>query len=287
MATASLDHDRMPVSQLGSSPIQADALPIHLISGLFAELLNSALLSGVTASVANSVATGAHPNLVGVLVSYLPPLPTIYPSLAADLLRQPQTGLLALHMQEYYAHLGLMRDLTHDVADANGRFSSVVTDCIDQIARNWQKLAGSAAAAIDQWKALPGLIFTISQQERAGLVQSILADVALGMAPCVDDQGAVTVPAWAERRQIRRLHRNLHLHVMAGDRIERVLITNASDNGIGIIGLRGVQVGDGIEILIGPGRTLPATIVWVRGDQVGIAYDSPPPMDWSLAGSLN
>lgn len=76
-----------------------------------------------------------------------------------------------------------------------------------------------------------------------------------------------------ERRRTAR--RSLHSHIVVehDDKLQRVLVTNASHEGIAIVGLTDTAPEAHVNILWRPGRSIAARVVWARDGHCGLALN--------------
>ena len=103
-----------------------------------------------------------------------------------------------------------------------------------------------------------------------------------GERPCVDPDGNVTVPGWAENRKAKRVAVNLPAIAYYRGLKQTVVIDNASKSGLGLAGLDGAIPGRMLSLAVEGGETLSGMIIWSRGKNTGIKLDEPLSSDHKL-----
>lgn len=259
----------------------------HDLSAVFGELLNSAQLTAATASIANTMAT--QPGLLSdrLLSNYLPPAPKIFPETHLRLIELDPTTVIPAAVRAYYDELAAQRVLIEHCYQRWPTHSTDGAKAVAATAESWRGLATLALAAIhemscwlptSEWR--PGL-------DRVELVNYMLRRAAAGDAPCIDARGAVEIPPWADRRRDTRELRGLQAVLQVDDSLQRVAVLDASEVGIGVLGLTNAAVGSRVGLLIKPGSNLSGTVVWVNGARAGIKLDSRLPANSQLLEHLS
>lgn len=251
----------------------------HLLAGLFEELVNSALLVATTASIANWMIKHEDQATRHNLICYLPPTPALFQQSLLKLCFCPATQDVTSTLREYYDRLDFLRSLTTHFTGLGKEDDNIQ---IEVVTDSWQELALAGKAA------LTTLVDHLADQSiktshvRYQKVLSLLSDVALGHHPCVTSAGVVSVPFWADRRALRRRQTNLEAYIVVGSRIEKVAVLNASEHGIGVLGLTSVTAGDAIDLLVRPGFSIKGRVAWIKAERAGIMLEAPLPTESSL-----
>ena len=236
----------------------------NLIGALFEELLNSTLLTAASASIA--IWTMARPDTVRRrnLTCYLPPSPQLFPQ---ALLTFCMSFDLTASLREYYDRLDFLRGLTFDYADDGEGNAPYDVASVEVLTGSWQDLALTGRKVAMEMATQISITDFKRHRERFDRVVELLAEIERGGHPCIDSAGTITVPFWAERRQLRRKPLNLQAYLAIGQRIERVAVINASSKGIGVAGLTGIKVGTVVQLLLSPGHSIAGSVVWSNADQ--------------------
>lgn len=249
----------------------AEGPAAEVVLRLFEELAAGALHLGLTASIALGLARGTPDLERAALGRYLPARPSVLPVVVLDL-------RLAGGSDDAVAALaGLDDALALQRTEAQALAASVPGRCDDawlqEHAKRWQELAAQLADALVRLTAMQPVAIGASHRAMARAALAQLGAVADGETPYLDRHGRLVVPLVAERREHARSAARKHVHLMAGEGIQRVLVTDASTTGVGVWGLRNAAVGDQIRLLAAPGREVDGTVVWCEGLRAGIRLD--------------
>lgn len=267
-------------SHLAQGDASEDIRP--LLAGLLEELLNSALLTAATASIANWILVKSDSSSRKSLSSYIPPPPLFFQQSLLKLCVHIDTFPLSSQLREYYDRLEFLRNITLRFAEhceASGVDEPIG---IEVLACAWQELAGGCRTAISELGEQLTDIPAMRNTERYLKVLEVLSEIEIGYHPCVSSDGMVTVPFWAERRSLKRKQLNLQAYIVVGDSIEKVAVLNASEMGIGVMGLVNAHVNTLVHLLVRPGLSISGKVVWVKDDRAGIILEQPLPATSSL-----
>jgi hypothetical protein len=258
-----------------------------LLAGLLEEILNSALLTAATASIANWMLAKKDGTNRSNLTCYLPPIPAFFQQSLLKVCVHIDLFSVSSRLREYYDRLELLRSLTLRFAahcEEPGAHDPVG---IEVLSCAWQELAGACRAAVSELGEQLGEDGAMRNNERYHKVLEVLSEIELGYHPCVSADGVVTVPFWLERRALRRQQMNLQAYIVVGESIEKVAVLNASDKGIGVLGLANANTGTKVHLLVRPGFSIDGKVVWVKDGRAGIALEQPLPADSSLFALIN
>ncbi len=103
----------------------------------------------------------------------------------------------------------------------------------------------------------------------------LLNQAERGLSPCVEPDGCVIVPGWAERREHKRFKVDLRAEASIGLSLEPVHIFDISAGGMGLIGLTNPRRGDALTVKLKEGRRLRGSIAWVAGNKAGMRFQQP------------
>jgi hypothetical protein len=256
------------------SLISADAVALQ--SSIFADFLNSCALVAATASIANAL-TGRRPACDQALIArYLPPIPALFARSYLELCIATGPHPFATDLANFYSRMRMLRDLLASAAALAGETAKPLQLDLTGVARDWRALARSALELIDDGATLPG-----GRGEglaaRRDTVKALLADAQAGGTPCLTAVGAIELPAWADRRARKRTPKNLQAIFLIGGSFQSAVVVDASERGLGVVGLREVTVGESVILLIKPGVSIAGQIAWVSGPRAGIRLAEPLP----------
>lgn len=254
--------------------ISADAAALQ--SSIFADFLNSCALVAATASIANAL-TARRPVCDQALVArYLPPIPALFARSYLELCISTGSHPFATDLANFYSRLRMLRDLLASAAALAGETSQPLQLDLTGVARDWRALARSALELIDDGATLPGERGEMLAARR-DIVRTLLADAQAGGTPCLTASGAIELPAWADRRARKRTPKNLQAIFLIGGGFQSAIVVDASERGLGVVGLREVTVGESVILLIKPRVSIAGQIAWVSGPRAGIRLAEPLP----------
>ncbi len=269
-----------------SDIVRHDEFRAHLV-GLLDELLNSALLTAATASIANWMMANRNRASRRNLVCYMPPHPVFFQQAMLSLSVSFETIELSSDLREYYDRLDFLRVLTLGFVESGELGGDRDPVCIEVLSASWQDLAGAGRAAVSTLGKHLSDGKSMRSSEHYRKVLEMLAEVELGHHPCVGADGTIRVPFRTERRTLERRPMNPQAYIVVGERIERVAVRNVSDRGIGVLGQLDAPVGTVVQLLVRPGLNISGKIVWVDAGRAGISLDQPLPSSSSLYPLMN
>ncbi|HRD76084.1 MAG TPA: PilZ domain-containing protein [Hyphomicrobiaceae bacterium] len=237
-----------------------------------AELEAVAVLVAVSASVVAAIASGRQGrSLAKSIDTYLPLELALVTHVAAPLLAsEPGIELLA-DVRAFEIRLDLLRRMSRAfAADAREGTPGRSGVAIDILADGWRSLCETAIAVLE---ATAGL--TEVDREHASHLSSLLARAEAGHADCIDADGAISIPGWAERRRHQRFPLAETATLVIGDAIHPVTISDASIGGLGICDAPGLVRVQEVAVRLKDGRRLSGRIAWTRGNQSGLKLEMP------------
>jgi PilZ domain len=146
----------------------------------------------------------------------------------------------------------------------------------DAVADAWRRVAHSTIKLYDAVSAqIPAAQRTIFQEADGPAAIAALACASNGDAPCIDKDGLLSVPGWAERRSRHRMTVTVSGKIRVGVVVYPATVFNVSPNGIGLSVPTHLAPGTSVEITLPHRRALKGEIRWSRDDRVGVALQTP------------
>ena len=268
------DRDRTPLAP-------EDA---RLLMALHAEAETAATLVAVSASVANALAREDAPKpSPRSLTTFAPPDLALFSASAAQLMDAGFGSQLLPALQDLAARIALARQMSKAFVAEAGIKAKVPSVDPEALSDAWRKACGSAQTALKALKR------ELSQQgapipaRQAVALLDLLEVAGRGLNPCVEADGCVIVPGWAERRQHKRQKVDLQAEASIGLSLEPVQIFDVSTGGMGLTGLKNPRRGDALTVKLASGRRLRGSVAWVAGSKAGMRFEQPiPPGDTLL-----
>lgn len=116
-------------------------------------------------------------------------------------------------------------------------------------------------------------------------IDSLLKAVAAGGTPCLDHNGGISIPGWAERRQIGRQAAALEVSINHATQRYAAILVNASATGIGISGISHIPIGAAIVVHLLNDHRVEGRIIWTKHGHSGIALSQP--LDRSILDQIS
>ena len=206
------------------------------------------------------------------ITSYLPAQPLLSPELVRDLI---QTGISDELCRASFA-VGNQLQLCVDLSHAYSQSASKSAGSIEPLTDAWRRLANACfvleymieyaieSAGADRFKP-SGVMFG-----------PLLRQIGVGFHPCVDDQGVICLPGWADRRQASRTkHVSIPAFIEKSGKRHPVEISDISSLGIGLAGPTSLGVGEGFVLRVGKSAGMRCTVRWSEDNRSGALFDTP------------
>lgn len=273
-----LDLDSAALAQMERGPAAgASSVAFQArLASLMAEVENAATLVAVSGSIANALAgTGMPPVAVSGFATYAPPDLTGLHAWARDLIAVGGPGQLAVQMQEFGRRLGLARRMADAHVAEVRRGRGPVSVEAEPLADAWSRTCRSARDLVQALAALTGANASGPEADRLADLVTLLERVAKGEAVCVEADGCVVVPGFAERRRHARFDVDQAAEICFGANVYPIRLVDASVGGLGIEGPRLLLPGDAVTVRMADGRKLRAHVAWVREAKAGLRFVEP------------
>lgn len=244
---------------------------VRLLMALKAEAETAATLAVVSASIANALdrAESARPS-VRCLRTFSPPELSLFSASATALIAEETAANLVPALQDFAARISFARQMSLAfVSDLSSGARSIDRETL---CHAWRKACSSAQRAIEALNTELGQLTAVIAPEPPTHLVAHLEEAASGHAPCVEPDGCVIVPGWAERRRSRRVKVDLSAEVHLGSAVAKARVFDLSAGGMGLIGLNNSRRGDSVTVALESGRRFRGTIVWVTGEKAGVRF---------------
>lgn len=196
------------------------------------------------------------------------------PTEASDL-RKPLATLLQIVDEDY--DLGDIMLLPARMRFGMRMAAKLATDPTDE------RISGDVLA--DAWKHIASGMLEATRlcdhvQEKFGkqiydlsLPTGLLTNVLSGKHPCLDCDGRLSVPNWAERRGSKRYPCRVEVSVFSERQTQSGIVKNFSAEGLGITGLSGFELNEKVTVRRLIGDDITGRIQRADNDWTGVAMD--------------
>lgn len=230
-----------------------------------AELHHLAVLVCVMTSAANALENRLDDrSLAAMIVDFCPKQPTLsYP--AQELALLAAGDQIVEDLQDLQARLSFAQMLTKHL---DGKFRKNVdasTGDIEILADAWRRTSARMLAVLN------GL--GISRAECGTLVVGFLKNCLAGGSPCLNENGGLEIPGWAERRKATRISVQQTAQASTGGALFDVSVLNASTVGLGLTG--DAKSGQRTKVIFADGREVSGTVKWSEDGRFGLQLDQP------------
>ncbi len=246
----------------------------RLLSALLGEVEAMSVFVAVSASIANALQSRCITGVdIRALDAYLPPDPLIYNAAALDLIDSDQDGNIVAAAQLLYARIALARRQSLAAIRDNG--SGLSDAQRDTMADAWQRACGAALALGTALRASLAHCPSEANRVRPHRVVDLLRWAQRGEHPCVQQDGSIVIPGWAERRRVCRQSIAIPARLERTGQPVEVRVRDISLGGLGMTGISGAVRGEPAAIVFPCGRRLTGTVAWTAADRAGLKLDEP------------
>lgn len=236
------------------------------------EIVNASVLIAVTTAIANAAEKGERAVRTSELAVYTPALTPVFHGLVDKLLGGNADLSVCQSVQNYCARLSLAQRMSQ--AFGNERRDSGDVAIIDPelLSDTWRRACGAAIACIENLTPPSDA----TPKNRAGPnahTLAILRMAARGASPCIEADGRITIPGWAERRREPRRSVQRAASLQIGQRMMPVMIRDVSTSGLGLDCPAEATPGERVVVRLPGNRMLPGEVAWADGKRIGIRLD--------------
>lgn len=245
----------------------------RLAKALKAEILSAAMLIATATSLANAIEKGGsgvpHPRALNV---YMPAHAGSFTSAIDRLIAVDADAEVCEDLQMFAARLALAQRMSASLALDQGLDASAHHVDPEILADAWRRVCSAARQAIEALDQIDNVTSQGSALNRSRAL-SLLHLAEAGAQPCLDPDGRVTIPGWAERRREPRQDLRIEADAVIGGVTLAVIIRNASQSGLGLEMSRKAALGERLLVRVAGGRELTGEIAWADGIRAGMKLD--------------
>lgn len=252
-----------------------------VLEALWREALTTATFVAVSANIANALANPATAKVASrhALQTYVTPEMPVFTTTWPGMINGDMLPELLAPYQAFADRVGLARRMALAyVHEAKVPFSDQTVD----LTTLQDALANACCAALVLLAELGSarrehgtdgdeLRAHTSQRQ---LIQLLIA-ASHGAHPCVEADGCVVIPGWAERRRHQRQTVDFPVEVHAFERVWTARAFDVARGGLGLDGAGELQPGDAIALKVPDGRLFRANTAWVSGSKAGVCLLQP------------
>ncbi|MFM9938867.1 MAG: PilZ domain-containing protein [Hyphomicrobiaceae bacterium] len=250
------------------------------------ELVESAMLTCVTANLFANVTEATQRECLHDLRSYLPPEPTAFSSCLTEEITGDHSGTIMQNLLGYYEAVAVLRSLTVWYCKALQHGAPERPTSLASLASGWRSAAADALATLRSLADLRRYPVSSSTAARAADVVRLLEMTRNGLTPCLGPHGTVVVSVAPEKRDASRAQATRQVYVELGSGIQRALVLDVSRHGVGLWGLTDTKLDDAVRIICRPGVAIDGRVVWTEHRRCGIRLDTPLPTETSVIRHL-
>ncbi len=250
----------------GAPTFGGDRQTARLAAQLLAEILNAAPLITVATSIANAVEAG-QPRLRRQAIAVYAPMQTpAFQKLVERLLDTDADLDVCAALQAYCARLALAARMSRAGDDGAVLMPEVDAEIL---ADAWRRAAGATTDAIE---ALAGIAQS-SPESRLLPALNLLRMAESGLTPCIEVDGRITIPGWAERRREQRRGVQMAAMVQVGRQVVPAMIRDVSPSGLGLQCGYQAAPEERITVRLPGDRQMTGTVAWSDGQRIGVKLD--------------
>ena len=249
----------------------------QLLLALLSEIEVTSVFVAVSASLANAQSDDGLAEKLSreSLISYLPPESAVFAASALDVMRLDADASILMTMQMFHARLALAKRMSLAFAAECVPAGVSRIGAKDTLADAWQRTCSAAFTAAQAIRQALSEVGDGSIRPRTMRVGDLLRAAQRGECPCVESDGSVVIPGWAERRRSRRQRIEIECMVVHEDTASPARLHDLSCGGLGLTGPLVAPRGSPVTVELSCGRKLPGVVAWTSGDRWGVRLDAP------------
>ena len=250
------------------------------------ELIHVSVLTAVATGIANALERPLAPVDPRGLAAFAPGHSSFFAGAIDRLIGEDAGADLCDRLQTYGARLALAQRMSRSFARDDG--AGVPAPHVDAeiLADAWRRACSAAIQAIEALEPCnPGASRRTDTLESVRVL-NLLRMAESGEAPCLEPDGRITIPGWAERRREPRIALRLEATTEIGGETMAIVIRNVSLSGLGLDCTGEIAPGTRLTVRLPGDRVLRGVVAWADVQRVGVRLDQRlEPDDPLLAGA--
>jgi hypothetical protein len=265
--------ERSPAHRLTQNHTGAGPLALRQLAMLKTELLDACILISVATSIANAIAREDFEHLCpGSIAKYCPQSTTSFQK-TMDWILSAETDCptaLARHIQSYCSRLAMAKKLCICFTEENKTPNTHKTIDVTALADAWQRVC---LAAVELNQALNTYLETAGELV---VIKTEISTVRLlklaksGKSPCLDEDGRIHIPGWAERRRDNRRPTDFQVTALIRGKTETVTVLDLSPGGAKLSAAAGI--GERVIVRFENGLEVLSIVRWTKRGQIGVRF---------------
>ena len=247
---------------------------LRALALLRSDLLHVASVMCIPASLANRTSKQLDDQVAdGTVLPFEPTFSAVGLAAAGQLADTPGVFDVTQHWQNVSARLKFAINISQTFVGSQER--KVRSSEREIIADAWQHACAAMLglhACLMTHMTAAGLVC----DERVEAVPlDMLRAAARGEEPCIDAEGHLSVPGWAERRRKPRRNRNMPVQLEVGSNKSHAVLVDVSAMGLGLQFPTLVPQYTSARVWLSDGRELKGVVSWSKGGRLGVRLDHP------------
>jgi PilZ domain len=234
-------------------------------------------LTATCTSILNAVADHTGPHVrISTVVDYMPPVPTWSAWSGADGNVSILNFELALQLEQFAQRLDFVRNITIRFVTTEPENEETAAATLFIVRDAWIAISEICRALLNDGHnelSYDTPDFLANQKAR---LTATLDGVIAGQWPCVQRDGSIEIPDWAERRRSQRQLVRIPVVVRSTSKVFEALARDLSVGGLCLDGVDEHLIeADRVTVTFPGARSLAASVVWTDGIRAGFRFARP------------
>ncbi len=260
----------------------------QLLGQILDEISTAGVLIAVSTAIANAAEKGSLAVRRSSIAVYAPVQTPLFRALTGSLPRHVADAKLCRAVQAYCVRVALAQRMTKSFAGVDDEASAtsptgatatpapVRNGAVDAelLADAWRRACRATIECMTEVGAALGPT-AVGHTSTVTFTAELLRQSEAGGYPCLEPDGRVTVPGWAERRREPRNAVQMAATAEIGGRYIPVMIRDASASGLGLESAHIAAPGERIVVRLPGDRQMPGDVAWSDGQRIGVRLEHP------------
>ena len=272
-----------------SAPDQRDASYVRLLLALLVECDRPAVLTGLSASIANAVVDLSKRNVGPDLLLRFYPRESSTLHLATHRIRRLfAESAVRRPLDRFHASIATAKCTSLDavIEGAPGTAGGTIVTSQD-LMLYWRQAAKCAHELLTVTaRELRSHDFSEAAPVKAPLL-ALLEEAMAGGHSAVGPDGAVAIPTWAERRRAERIPIGQAGFIVQQGHRRPVIISDLSATGVGLEAIALLETGEAVTVEIRDGLRFHGVVAWSCNQKAGVELRQSPQATDPLLGFIN